>query len=99
MRRLEFLVNSDHRTLRLDVFLSKSQDEFSRSRLKKMIEQGHASVNDSPAQAKYKLKTGDKIILNIATLSASELEAELIPLVAESVRCALCAVRCALCAV
>jgi len=80
MRRLEFLVDSGRRTLRLDVFLSESQNEFSRSRLKKLIEQGHALVNDSPAQAKYKLKTGDKIILSIPASSASKIKAESIPL-------------------
>ena len=80
MQRLEYSVDSDHKTLRLDVFLSESQDELSRSRLKKLIEQGHVSVNDSPAQAKYKLKAGDKIILNVPAPSVSEVEAEPIPL-------------------
>lgn len=80
MRQLEFLVDSDHKNQRLDIFLSKSQDEFSRSRLKKLIEQGHALVNGSLAPTKYKLKIGDKIILNIPAPSTSKLEAELIPL-------------------
>ena len=80
MRRLEFLVDSNHQTLRLDVFLSENQNEFSRSHLKKLIEKGHASVNNSPAQAKYRIKTGDKIILNIYPPSSSGIEAESIPL-------------------
>ncbi|SVB67306.1 uncharacterized protein METZ01_LOCUS220160, partial [marine metagenome] len=63
MKRLEFLADHNHNTLRLDVFLARIQNEFSRSRLKKLIEQGHALVNDSPSQAKYKLKSGDKITL------------------------------------
>ena len=80
MRRLEFLVDSDHKSLRLDIFLSKSQDEFSRSRLKKLIQQGCVSVNNYPVTAKYKLKTGDKITLSVPATSASKLEPELIPL-------------------
>ena len=80
MRRLEFLVDSNHQTLRLDVFLSENQKEFSRSHLKKLIEQGHIFVNNSPAQAKYKVKTGDKVILNIHPPSPSGIEAEPIPL-------------------
>jgi len=80
MRRLEFLVDSNHQALRLDVFLSENQKEFSRSHLKKLIEQGNASVNDSPAQSKYRIKTGDKIILTIYPPSSSRLEAEPIPL-------------------
>ena len=80
MRRLEFLVDSNHQALRLDVFLSENQNEFSRSHLKKLIEQGHASVNDSPTQPKYRTKTGDKIILNIYPPSSSGIEAESIPL-------------------
>ena len=80
MRRLEFLVDSDHKSLRLDVFLSKSQNEFSRSRLKKLIQQDCVSVNNYPVTAKYKLKTGDKITLSVPATSASKLEPELIPL-------------------
>jgi len=80
MRRLEFLVDSNHHALRLDVFLSENQNEFSRSHLKKLIEQGNASVNDSPAQSKYKIKTGDKIILTIFPPTSSRVEAESIPL-------------------
>ena len=80
MRRLEFLVDSNHQALRLDVFLSENQNEFSRSHLKKLIEKGHASVNNSPTQAKYRIKTGDKIILNIYPPSSSGIEAESIPL-------------------
>ena len=80
MRRLEFLADQNHKTLRLDVFLAEIQSEFSRSRLKKLIEQGHALVNDSPSQAKYKLKRGDKITLNIPELSASKIQAEKISL-------------------
>jgi len=80
MRRLEFFVDPDHKSLRLDIFLSESQNEFSRSRLKKLIEQGHALVNNYPAQAKYRLKTGDKIILHIVAPSVSKIEAESIPL-------------------
>ena len=80
MRRLEFLVDSNHKARRLDVFLSESQDEFSRSRLKKLIEQSHVLVNNSPAQAKHKLKIGDKVIVNISAPSVSEVEAESVPL-------------------
>ena len=80
MRRFEFLVNSKHQALRLDVFLSENQSEFSRSHLKKLIEQGHASVNDSLAQAKYKLKAGDRVILSVLPPIVSGIEAESIPL-------------------
>ena len=59
MRRLEFLVDSNHQALRLDVFLSEKQNEFSRSHLKGLIGLGQASVNDSSALAKYRIKTGD----------------------------------------
>ena len=80
MRRLEFLVDSNHQALRLDVFLSENQNEFSRSHLKRLIELGHASVNDSPAQAKYRIKNGDRIVLSIYPPSTSGIEAESIPL-------------------
>ena len=80
MSRLEFLVESDTPALRLDVFLAERQDEFSRSRLKKLIEQGHVSVNGSPARASHKLKEGDRVVLDVPPPSASEVAAEAIPL-------------------
>ena len=80
MRRLEFLVDSNHQTIRLDVFLSENQTEFSRSHLKRLIELGHASVNGSQAQAKYRIKTGDRIVLIIYPPSKSGIDAESIPL-------------------
>ncbi|KMP11034.1 RNA pseudouridine synthase [Candidatus Nitromaritima sp. SCGC AAA799-C22] len=79
-RRLKFLVDSNSRTRRLDVFLSERQDELSRSGVKKLIEQGRISVNGSAAKANYKLKEGDRIVLDIPPPTASEVEAEAIPL-------------------
>ncbi len=80
MRRLEFFVDSDTKALRLDVFLAKRQDEFSRSRLKKLIEQGCVSVNNASARANCKLKEGDRITLDVPPPSAAEVQAEAIPL-------------------
>ena len=80
MRRLEFFVDSDTKALRLDVFLAKRQDEFSRSRLKKLIEQGYVSVNNASARANCKLKEGDRITLDVPPPSAAKVLAEAIPL-------------------
>lgn len=64
---------------RLDKFLSENT-EFSRSRIKKLIESGHITVNGKKAEPSYKLKKEDKVDIDVPESEKSELEAEEIPL-------------------
>ena len=65
---------------RLDIFLSQKLPELTRSRIKNLIEDGLISLNDKPAKAGAKIKTGDKIAITIPLPKAIAAEPEKIPL-------------------
>ena len=65
-KTIEFLINKKDNGERLDVFLSKEIKEFTRSYIKKLIEKKkvvlNKIINTSPSK---KIKTNDKIIVNV----------------------------------
>ena len=63
MRHLEFAAGPADEKKRLDVFLASQQAELSRSRIKKLIEDHHVTINGQPARVSTPLKTGDRIVL------------------------------------
>src|SRR3990167_6292866 len=65
---------------RLDIFLSQKLPELTRSRIKNLIEDGLVSLNNKPAKAGVKIKTGDKIAITIPLTQAIAAEPEKIPL-------------------
>ncbi len=66
---------------RLDIFLSEQTEEVTRSRLKKLIEEGQVCVNGIPVKkAGEAVKTGDSISLTIPEAVAYNVEAENIPI-------------------
>ncbi|HKZ46359.1 MAG TPA: RluA family pseudouridine synthase [Thermodesulfobacteriota bacterium] len=66
--------------IRLDIFLSQKLPELTRSRIKNLIEDGLVSLNNKPAKAGAKIKTGDKIAITIPLPQAIAAEPEKIPL-------------------
>lgn len=68
----EFRADADG--VRLDQFLVKKSETFSRSFLKKLIDDKLVTINGEPCKASRKLKNGDEIVLNIPELV--ELSAE-----------------------
>lgn len=50
---------------RLDIFLSDSCRDLSRSRIQSLIKEGHVTVNGSPSKASHKLKSGDHVFLAV----------------------------------
>jgi 23S rRNA pseudouridine1911/1915/1917 synthase len=65
---------------RLDVFLSEQTEEFTRSRLKKLIDEGRVLLNDKKAKAGAEVKTGDRVVLEIPEVSEYSVKAENIPI-------------------
>lgn len=65
---------------RLDIFLSQKLPELTRSRIKNLIEGGLVSLNNKPAKAGVKIKTGDKIAITIPPPQAIAAEPEKIQL-------------------
>lgn len=76
---MQFSIKDPQKNQRLDKFLSDSTG-LSRSRIKKLIESGNITVNGAKADPSYKLKTEDKIEINVPEPEKSKLEAENIPL-------------------
>ncbi len=65
----------------MDVFLSEQTEEVTRSRLKKLIEEGQVSVNGKIVRkAGESIKAGDGVSLTIPELVEYDLQAENIPL-------------------
>ncbi|MBW4540562.1 MAG: RluA family pseudouridine synthase [Myxacorys chilensis ATA2-1-KO14] len=66
---------------RIDRFLADQLPDLSRSRLQKLIEQGHVQVNNQPCTSKKAdVKAGDRIKLDIPDAQPLHLEPENIPL-------------------
>ncbi|MBU2550371.1 MAG: RluA family pseudouridine synthase [Proteobacteria bacterium] len=61
---------------RLDRCLTDWAPDLSRSRIKSLIDQGLVSVEDRPAKASQKLKTGQSVDLIVPEVRPSELEAD-----------------------
>jgi 23S rRNA pseudouridine1911/1915/1917 synthase len=65
---------------RLDAFLAEKIEKWSRSRLKKLIDDGDVQVNEKPSKASYKLSAGDTVEVELAETPAAVFEPEDIPL-------------------
>ncbi|MBQ8658879.1 MAG: RluA family pseudouridine synthase [Clostridia bacterium] len=66
---------------RLDLFLSEQTEEFTRSRLKKLIEEGRVSVKGVPVlKAGAEIKKGDEVVVEIPEPVEYSVKAENIPL-------------------
>jgi 23S rRNA pseudouridine1911/1915/1917 synthase len=70
----------DDKGMRLDAFLAKHVDGWSRSRLQKLVENGDVLVNNKEAKPSYKLREGDEIDIDLTEAPAERFEPENIPL-------------------
>ena len=65
---------------RVDKSLADYFDDYSRSFLKKLLDDGNVLVNDKKAKPSLKIASGDKIDITIPDISPVEIEPEDIPL-------------------
>ena len=65
MQYYKFEVDEDSSQKRLDVFLSKSLPNISRSRLKKLIDENMVMVNSKLRPAGYKIRAREKVEVEI----------------------------------
>ena len=65
---------------RLDAYLAQAYPELSRSRVQKLIEEGHVRRNGAPAKANARLGEGDELEVFLPAPRPLELKAEEIPL-------------------
>lgn len=77
---LNFKIESEDVGKRLDAFLSEKIENWSRSRLQKLIDDGDAAVNGNQVKSSYKLRADDEIEIELAALPVKSFEPEEIPL-------------------
>lgn len=80
MKMCKYLIEEDEEDIRLDVFLSSTLEESSRSYIQKIIENGGVKVNGSLKKSSYKLKLNDTVILDVPEVKKLEVIAEDIPI-------------------
>lgn len=74
------LTITDQMTGRIDKQLSHHYPQFSRSQLQRWITDGNVLVNDQPVKSKYKLVTGDQVVIKPEVPKKIDLQPENIPL-------------------
>lgn len=77
---LNFVAAAENSGTRLDTFLAKRIDGWSRSRLQRLIDDGDVLVNEKPAKPSYKLRENDEIDIDLVEVPAARFEPENIPL-------------------
>ncbi|KEI02124.1 RluA family pseudouridine synthase [Clostridium botulinum] len=60
----EFIIHEDLVNCRLDVFISNSLEDKSRSHIQKLIQEGHVKVNEKDKKSNYKLKLHDFVVVD-----------------------------------
>ncbi len=76
----EFTIDENSNLLRLDKFLVENLENFTRSSIQKIIDDGGVKVNDKKQSKNYKVKTGDSVKISIPEAIPLEIEAENIPI-------------------
>lgn len=74
------LTVTDGMTGRIDKELGHHFPQFSRSQLKRWIDDGTVTVNGQTVKAKYQLQAGDRVVIKPETPVEIDLEPENIPL-------------------
>jgi 23S rRNA pseudouridine1911/1915/1917 synthase len=75
-----FAVAAKDSGTRLDAFLAEKIEGWSRSRLKRLIDDGDVLVNQKESKSSYKLRAGDEIEVELTEAPAAVFEPENIPL-------------------
>lgn len=72
------VVDTDN--IRLDAYISKKNENISRTNIQRLIENGNILVNGEKRKISYKVQIGDNISINIPKPKESKIKAEEIPL-------------------
>ncbi|UVT15633.1 MAG: RluA family pseudouridine synthase [Nitrospira sp.] len=76
----EFIITSGEQPKRLDLFLVNRERDISRSALQRLIELGRIRVNDRVVKASHKIKSGDRITMDVPKPEPLSIKGEPIPL-------------------
>lgn len=80
MEKFDFIIDEEAVNIRLDVFISNSFEDMSRSYIQKLIEDKNVMVNGQFKKSNYKLRLHDSIYIELPELKELVVEAENIPL-------------------
>ena len=80
MELMNFIVDSETKGVRLDVFLSDALEDKSRSYIQGLIEKENVKVNDVIKKSNYKLRENDKVAITVPEPVGLDVEPEDIPL-------------------
>ena len=76
----EFILECDENAVRIDAWLAGKLEEYSRSYIQKLSQDGNIKVNGVQVKSNYKLKTGDIVTAQIPAAEVLQVTAEEIPL-------------------
>lgn len=79
MEERKFIADGESERSRLDVFLAQKCSDLSRSRIQKLIKDGHALVNGKTVKPNFPVSEGDEIRLSIPELKELEIIPQEIP--------------------
>jgi len=79
-KRENWIVPVSARGVRLDRWVAEQCPNLSRARVQELIEQGLVLVNNAPSKPAYKLRAGDKILVEVQERPPLTAEPEAIPL-------------------
>ena len=74
MEKLKYTVKKEDENLRLDKYISKSKDDFSRSYIQRLIDDKKVLVNNQVEKKSYNVNQGDEILIKIAEPKTLTLE-------------------------
>ncbi len=77
---LTFQIEPENVGKRLDAYLAEKIENWSRSRLQKLVDDGDVSVNENQVKSSYKLRADDSIEIELTELPAASFEPENIAL-------------------
>ena len=79
-QEIVLMAESEDVSKRIDSFICEKVEDFTRSRVQKIIEDGGVLVNDKPVSKSYKLCAGDNVLLSVPENEDLEILPEDIPL-------------------
>lgn len=79
-KRYDFTVADIAEAIRIDKYLSERMTDFSRSYLKKLLDEDCVQLNEKPVRANHKVRAGDTICVLCPVLKEAEILPENIPL-------------------
>ncbi len=80
MEKLLFVVEKEYESTRSDVFLANHIDNFSREKLRDVFENGGVMIEKIVIKPSRRLKTGEKISVEVPEIIKTNVEAENIPI-------------------